>query len=86
VYVGNYAENEKSGQGQTVTPDGSTYLGQWRDGKKDDLQGVYRWANGDRYVGAFSDDEKNGKGVFTWPDGANYVGSFKDGMKAGRGE
>ena len=34
IYQGGFAEDKFDGQGQYEYPDGSTYVGQWRAGKK----------------------------------------------------
>ena len=47
------------------------------DGKEHG-QGVYTYANGDKYVGEHKDGKRHGQGTLTWADGTKYVGEWKD--------
>src|SRR5215472_6517344 len=58
-------------------PDGSRYVGEFRDNKKNG-QGTLTFANGDKYVGAWSDGKENGQGTYTFSDGDKYVGDWRD--------
>ena len=58
-------------------PNGSKYLGEYKDGKKHG-QGTFTYPNGDKYVGEFKDGEKNGQGTFTFSDGRKGVGEFRN--------
>jgi hypothetical protein len=57
--------------------DGSKYIGEWKDGKKNG-QGTLTITGGDKYVGEFKDDKLHGQGTYTFAKGGNYVGEFKD--------
>ena len=48
-------------------------------------QGVYYYANGDRYEGSFIDGQMTGKGLFVTRNGVSYVGDFVDGQMTGYG-
>jgi hypothetical protein len=65
-------------QGAEIYPDGSKYVGEFKDGKEDG-RGILTYPDGSRYVGEFKDDMKNGQGIYTAPNGAEFVGEFKDG-------
>jgi hypothetical protein len=48
--------------------DGSTYSGEWKDGKRHGM-GTLLYADGRKYVGEFADDQLHGEGVITLLDG-----------------
>jgi S1-C subfamily serine protease len=58
-------------------PDGSKYVGEFRDGKYHG-QGSYLFSDGRRYVGELKDGKRSGQGVFMLLDGTRYIGEYKD--------
>ena len=70
--------------GTYTYPDGRTYVGEWRQGKRNG-PGTTTVADGRKYVGEFRDDKPHGQGNYTWPNGQKYVGEFRDGVPAGQG-
>jgi hypothetical protein len=48
-------------------------------------QGVYIWANGDKYIGEFKGSKFNGHGTLLRANGNKYVGEFKEDHKNGQG-
>ena len=68
-----------TGHVNATWPDGKTYDGEWKDGKKHG-KGVYTWPTGDKYDGEWKDGKKHGKGAQTWPDGHLESGKWKDGV------
>ncbi len=54
--------------GSATPPDGSKYVGEWKDGKKHG-QGTFSWPGGAKYVGEFKDDKQHGQGTLTFDDG-----------------
>lgn len=76
--------NCEDGQGTlTYKSDGSVYVGEFRNGKKDGY-GTITYNSVTRYSGQWKDDEFNGKGTHTWLD-EEYVGDWKKGKKDGYG-
>lgn len=71
-------------QGTYTFDDGSTYVGEIKNGKADG-QGIRIFANGDKYVGDYKDNTYNGHGTFTYANGEKYVGEFRDGYRNGQG-
>ena len=69
------------GQGTVTLPDGSKYVGEYKDGKRHG-QGTLILPYG-KYVGEFKDDKKHGQGTHTWPSGQKYVGEWRDGSYVG---
>ena len=65
--------NCENGSGTWTYTDLTTYVGEWRDGKKHG-QGTVTWPNGYIYVGEFQDSNWHGKGTLTYPNGKTYVG------------
>ena len=76
--------NCANGQGVYTWPDGSKYVGQWKDDKRNG-QGTLTLSSGEKYVGQWKDDKRNGQGTNTWPSGQKYVGQYKDDKKNGQG-
>jgi len=64
--------------------DGSTYVGEFMDSKRNG-QGTITFPNGSKYVGGWKDDNFHGQGTITWPDGSTYVGEFMDSKRNGQG-
>ena len=71
-------------EGTATYPDGSTYVGEWKDGKKHG-QGTYTTAGGAKYVGEWKEGKRHGQGTSTYPDGGTYSGEWKDGKRNGQG-
>ena len=53
--------DRKHGEGQLTLADGSTYLGEFRDGAIQG-KGTYNWINGRRYVGSWIANKMDGFG------------------------
>jgi len=73
-----------NGQGTFTFPDGSKYVGNYKDGKFDG-QGTYTHYYGSEYVGQLKEGRKLGQGTYTNYDGKKYVGEFKDDKPNGQG-
>lgn len=67
-------------------PNGSTYWGDWVDGKASG-QGLYYCSiEKSIYDGAWVDDQQQGKGSEAWQEGAvRFEGDYVDGQKTGKG-
>lgn len=83
VYVGEFKNGKKSGNGVSIAPDGSTYAGEWKDGIFNG-QGTFEYADGSKYVGQWKDGKRNGQGTLTYQEGT-YTGQWKDGKRNGQG-
>ena len=46
----------------------NTYVGEFRDGKRNG-QGTYTWVSGDKYVGEWKDDKRHGQGTTIFANG-----------------
>jgi hypothetical protein len=80
---------EKNGHGTKTFDDGSTYVGEFKDGKRHG-QGKHTWSNIDgsidqQYTGEYENGKKHGKGILLYTDGGYYHGLWKDGEKHGQG-
>ena len=71
------------GQGVRVQPDGSSYQGAFKSGRRQG-KGVQTWPDGRRYEGSWVGDLRHGYGVQTYPDG-RYVGSWSQGEPTSAG-
>lgn len=67
-----------------IYPDGSKYVGQWKDNKQNG-QGIYTWPDGSKYVGQFKNGKMECQGTYTWSDGTKYIGQWKNGKIDGQG-
>jgi len=72
------------GKGKFVEVDGSSYEGEWVDGKMQG-RGIQVFARGDRYEGEYHNGHRNGKGKQTFANGNMYDGQFLLGQIHGRG-
>jgi hypothetical protein len=66
--VGQWLNDQYSGQGTYIWTDGKKYVGQWLNNKKNG-QRPYTFSSGNKYVGQWSNDKKNGQGTFTLANG-----------------
>jgi serine/threonine protein kinase len=64
--------------------DGSSYVGQATDGKREGL-GVLELKDGDRQAGEWKDNVLNGLGTEHLSDGPRYEGQWRNGVPAGLG-
>jgi hypothetical protein len=89
-YIGHIYEGELNdigqihGKGVYTYPDGSKYIGEWKNGKMYG-NGVYTYPDGSEYVGEMKDNKRHGEGVYTYPDGSKYVGKWKNDKRDGKG-
>ena len=72
------------GEGTYYYPFGNTYIGEWKDNKKNG-QGTYIYPFGKKYEGEWKDDKKHGKGISIDGEGNSYEGDFKNDKREGQG-
>lgn len=65
-------------------PDGSSYLGQWLNGKKHGV-GTQSWVDGSSYEGQWQADQRHGRGRHIFSDGDYYEGDWQNDRQHGRG-
>jgi hypothetical protein len=65
-------------------PDGSQYVGEWRDGRPNG-QGTHTFPDGEKFVGQFRDGRRHGRGTRIFPDGTKHTGEYVDGKFIGGG-
>lgn len=70
-------DRQINGQGTYVSPSGSKYEGEWKNGEMNG-QGTFTWSDGDNYVGEFKNGGSHGQGTFNYNDGRKYVGEWKE--------
>jgi hypothetical protein len=69
-------------QGTYTFADGSNYVGEYKDGKRNG-QGTYtygsnsEWA-GDKYVGKYEDGKRHGQGTYTYANGNREIGEWQN--------
>lgn len=86
--VSGESTTSKNGYFEESYPDGSSYKGNFKDGLFHG-QGVYTWANGDKYEGEWTNGSRS-KGTYTWPEKRKgymykYIGEFKNNEFEGKG-
>lgn len=59
-------------------PDGSKYIGEFKDGKRHG-KGVLIRPNGVRYIGKWQNNKPHGRGTVTAPDGRKRIGEWENG-------
>lgn len=84
-------ENKPHGSGEEHWPNGTKYIGSYKEGKKEGY-GTFIWlvkqnedSKEEIYQGNFKDDLFDGKGKYEWADGRVYDGSWKAGKMDGYG-
>ncbi len=89
-YQGQVKNVKPNGLGILIEPNGSKYVGSWKDGLKNgqgtftslftykNVQGTFTSLYGSKYVGEWKNGKKDGQGTITWPDGEKYEGEWKD--------
>ena len=84
TYVGAFsiAKNCIDGDGNMIFNDGSSYNGDFKDGKREGT-GTFKWKNGDVYTGGWKNDLMDGEGTLTYKNGDILKGTFKDGYPSG---
>jgi SH3-like domain-containing protein len=73
-----------NGHGTAVLPDGSRYVGEFREGVRSG-RGSMTYPDGTKYVGDWLHDEPNGKGTLISIDRFEYTGEFVNGVRQGQG-
>ena len=90
IYIGEWKDDEKHGQGTYTYLQGGKYIGGWKKDQKHG-QGSLTLSDGDKYIGSFKDNNFTGQGTLTILDGGDfadreeYVGAFKDDEFNGQG-
>jgi len=69
--------------GSIAGSDGGTYVGEWKDGKRNG-QGTITYPYGGKYVGEWKDQQRHGQGTFIYANGDKYFGEWK-GVRHGQG-
>ena len=59
-------------------------MGRWKNNKRH-AQGIYTYANGDKYIGGYKDNRKHGHGTYYYVNGNKYVGKYKEDKRNGQG-
>jgi len=67
-----------SGRGIYRYPDGSRYIGDFKDGNPEG-EGTCYYANGDQYVGQWKNHAPNGEGIYTYQSGRVMAAMWQNG-------
>ena len=73
-----------SGVGTYSYPDGSVYVGQWKNDQFNG-QGTFTYSDGSVYVGQWKNGQRNGQGVYTTSSGSRYKGQWENDQFDGQG-
>ena len=74
MYVGDFKDGKKSGQGTYTYANGNKYVGEFKDGKQNG-KGTFTSAKVGNYFGEFRDGKPTGQGTYTYTNGDKFVGS-----------
>lgn len=78
VYIGEFRNNSRDGEGVWIYANGAKYAGPFKEGKPSG-RGTYTYPDGTKYVGEFRDGKFNGAGVLYSASGAvTSSGYFAD--------
>lgn len=77
--------NCENGEGTYIWSSGTTYTGEWKNGKQHG-KGKTTWSDGEWYEGGYNMGERTGWGEFRWKDKTWYRGRFLNGRMNGYGE
>ena len=85
IYFGHFCNDEFSGKGVLIKPDGKYYLGDWKHNKCNGkgnivIDGI------NVFEGEFNDNEKCGEGIEHYQNNDVFVGNFYKGIKKGHGK
>jgi|GEM_PF-2214670 len=84
VDSGKIVGNVDNGYGEMISPEGWSYKGQWKNGKRHG-QGSCVWDDGkSQYDGHWKFDFPDGKGTGSWADGSTCTGQWKKGEQSGK--
>lgn len=78
VYIGEFVDDQRHGQGTLIFPDGEKYIGEFLYDEKNGY-GTNIFPNGDEYKGEWKDDKFHGKGTKTYSDGTVEEGIWEKG-------
>jgi len=86
LFFGSWKSGLFDGFGTTISSEGDTYLGDWKDNHQHG-RGTKHWVGaGDCYEGEWVKDDRHGQGVYTWgSSGAKYTGGWQYGQISGHG-
>ena len=79
VYIGNFVDDQRHGQGTLIFPDGEKYIGEFLYDEKNGY-GTNIFSNGDVYMGDWKNDKYHGKGTITYTDGTVKAGIWENGL------
>lgn len=76
--------NCTNGIGVYVYKSGATYMGTFRNGKREGFGTLY-FKNGNQYIGEFYNNNYHGLGSYIWSEYNYYMGFYKNGKQEGEG-
>lgn len=74
-YDGGLVEGNLSGTGTMKLANGESYVGDFKDGKREG-NGKYNWESGASYDGAWAGDQMSGTGTYSYADESYASGTF----------
>lgn len=85
-YSGGFdASGRRHGEGVCEYHDGSTYQGQWRNGKRNGKGKFVDGKTREEYDGKWMADQRHGRGLCMYPAGHRYEGTWRQGKFHGEG-
>lgn len=85
IYIGQFKNNQRHGQGILKYPNGDVYDGTWKNNQMNG-NGILTYSNGDYFSGEFLDGKINGRGILKYKNNNVYSGEFVNNLPHGRGK
>ena len=77
IYVGEWKDGSRHGNGTLTYEDGREYIGGWRIGLHHG-QGTFTYLDGSIYIGGWMQSERHGQGTLIENNGKKYTGQFRN--------
>lgn len=85
IYIGQWRNGFKEGEGKQFYKDGGVYFGYWSGNKRHGF-GIMWFADGSLFLGNWMNDMYHGTGILFEVNKDRYEGSFENGLKNGEGK
>ena len=84
IYVGEFKDGQREGQGTETSTNRSVYKGEWKNDMRNG-QGTLYVGEDKFYEGEWKDGKMNGQGTLIWDDGRKYEGQWEKAKYHGLG-
>ena len=78
-YDGELNEGKRNGRGAAKLPDGSSFVGEFKNDEYWNGKCNLKLPNGESYEGNISEGKMTGQGKYTWSHGSYFIGELRNG-------